>query len=141
MAKVRGERVSKAFRERLGRHIAAVRDRAKLTQQQLADGIGVKVSSVSDWERGRKCPSVENLVGIVNETKADVAFLLSLQIMGGQKAALSTLSMDLGAKIGGKRLELLLELPDRRLQRGLDAMIGEWTVETAPSRPIKPQAR
>ena len=50
-----------------------LRERAGLTQRQLADALGVTVTTVSSWERGVKKPSlsfaqVQNVIETLNCT-------------------------------------------------------------------------
>ncbi|WP_416675250.1 helix-turn-helix domain-containing protein [Egbenema bharatensis] len=38
--------------------LAKLRDRAGLTQRQLADALGVTITTISNWERGTKEPTM-----------------------------------------------------------------------------------
>ena len=51
---------------RLGQHIQMYRERAGISQEQLAEHIGVSVTSVSNIERGANYPSFENFIKILN---------------------------------------------------------------------------
>lgn len=51
-----------AHRARLGRNIAALRERRKLTQEQLAEKTGVSVRYVQSLEAGEYFPSLPKLV-------------------------------------------------------------------------------
>ncbi|MCC6809178.1 MAG: helix-turn-helix transcriptional regulator [Deltaproteobacteria bacterium] len=50
--------------KRLGRQVAGYRDAAKLTQEQLAEKVGVTVETISRLERGASTPSVERLEAV-----------------------------------------------------------------------------
>ena len=51
---------------KLGQHIQIYRERAGISQEQLAEHIGVSVTSVSNIERGANYPSFENFIKILN---------------------------------------------------------------------------
>ena len=59
---------------RLGQQIRALRKEAGLTQEQLAEALGVSVSAVHKWESGKANPELEMLVEIAAffETSVDV---------------------------------------------------------------------
>jgi transcriptional regulator with XRE-family HTH domain len=137
--KIRGEGDTSAFRRRVGRHIAAARERAGLQGQELAEKVGVRPSTVTDWEKGRKAPSVENLVAVARATRESVSFLLSDALPA--RGSLETISRELIATIGGRRAEHLLGIPERRLHRSLDAVIGEYLSETKPAPQGRPAQR
>jgi transcriptional regulator with XRE-family HTH domain len=50
--------------ERFGPRLRSLREAAGLTQQQLADLVGVKWESVSRWERGTREPSWGNVLAL-----------------------------------------------------------------------------
>lgn len=50
-----------AIKELLGKRILIIRKSKKLTQEQLAEKIGIDTSSISNIENGRYYPSAENL--------------------------------------------------------------------------------
>lgn len=49
-----------------GKRLREVRKSKKLTQQQIADEIGVNRGSYSNWEKGKREPSFENLVKLAD---------------------------------------------------------------------------
>ena len=58
-----------APRPRIGTRIRRARERALLTQQQLADAVGVSVRAVNDWENDRAYPrnrigALESVLGV-----------------------------------------------------------------------------
>lgn len=56
--------------ERLGKKIQLFREKAGISQEELANHIGVSVTSVSNIERGANYPSFENFIKILNFIKA-----------------------------------------------------------------------
>lgn len=49
---------------RFGFRLRELRERAGLTQAQLADAVGVKVLAVTRWERGEREPGWSNIVAL-----------------------------------------------------------------------------
>ncbi len=56
--------------ERLGKRIQMYRESAKISQEELANHLGISVTSVSNIERGANYPSFENFIKILNYIKA-----------------------------------------------------------------------
>ena len=65
--------------EIFGRRLREVRKSKKLTQKEVADFIGKKCNTISDWENNKTFPSYENLVKL-----ADI-FEVSLDWLVGRK--------------------------------------------------------
>ena len=61
----------------LGERIAAARNRAGLTQLQLAQELGLQLFQVADWERGAAEPSLEQMAALcrVLDVKSDYLLL------------------------------------------------------------------
>lgn len=49
-----------------GKRLREVRKSKKLTQKELAEQIGIKRNTYSDWENGKTEPSFENLVKLAD---------------------------------------------------------------------------
>lgn len=47
--------------KRFGQHIRQLRKRIKITQEQLAEAVGVDVRTVQRWEAGENGPDFSNL--------------------------------------------------------------------------------
>ena len=60
----------------LGKRIAAARKKAKLTQKQVGDALGLTAQAVSDWERDQTRPEIENLRQLVHILKTTAHWLL-----------------------------------------------------------------
>ena len=60
----------------LGKKIASVRKKAKLTQSDLASCVGVTAQAISKWERGNACPDI----AILDEI--EFILLVSVQRIG-----------------------------------------------------------
>lgn len=52
--------------ERLGKKLQEFRDKAGKSQEELANYVGVSVTSISNVERGANYPSFENFIKILN---------------------------------------------------------------------------
>ncbi len=63
--------------ERIGKWIALLRKEKKLTQEQLAERLGVSNRSVSRWENGRSMPDFSLLWDIAGELDVTVSELLN----------------------------------------------------------------
>jgi transcriptional regulator with XRE-family HTH domain len=51
---------------RLGRELKAAREAKGLTQQQVAEAIGVSQSAIGNWEQGLREPSVKAQIALRN---------------------------------------------------------------------------
>jgi transcriptional regulator with XRE-family HTH domain len=61
----------------LGRALAAARANAKLTQEQVAERLGVYVETVSRFERGANWPTIPRLMELAELYRIPVSTLLS----------------------------------------------------------------
>lgn len=64
------------LKKRLGRNIAAYRKALRLTQDQLAELLGVEMETVSRFERGKTVPSISTLIKVAGCLKVTTASLL-----------------------------------------------------------------
>ena len=60
----------------LGERIAAARNRAELTQLQLAQKLGLPLFQVADWERGAAEPSLEQMAALCRVLDVTSDYLL-----------------------------------------------------------------
>lgn len=109
-----------------GAHLASLRQSAGLTQQQLADAVGVKQSNIAFWERAAKPPRGEVLPALASALGVTIDELLDV-----------TPSPSNGRRGPASRLEKLVEqaakLPRRRQQRiadTLEALIAQETKDS-----------
>ena len=65
--------------EKIGKFIAELRKEKKLTQQDLADKLGVTDRAVSHWENGRRLPDYSLLKDISKELNISINELLRLK--------------------------------------------------------------
>ena len=63
--------------EKIGKFIAELRKEKNLTQQELADKLGVTDRAVSHWENGRRLPDYSLLKDISKELNIAINELLS----------------------------------------------------------------
>ena len=67
------------LKKQLGKNIKKYRKLNNLTQEQLAEAIGVEVISISSIETGRYFPAPENLVKISEKLKVDLSDLFNFK--------------------------------------------------------------
>lgn len=63
--------------EKIGKFISESRKQKNLTQEQLAEKLGISVNAVSKWERGLNIPNVSLFKDLCNELDFNVNELLS----------------------------------------------------------------
>ena len=66
------------IRDDFGMRLTLARDAADLTQLKLGHKIGVRAESISDWERGRNCPSQKHLILLAVTLKVSADKLLGI---------------------------------------------------------------
>jgi DNA-binding XRE family transcriptional regulator len=64
------------YQTELGRNVARLRQQATLTQEQLAEKVGIAARYLQDIEAGKQCPSLQVLVGIRAAVKCSWEALL-----------------------------------------------------------------
>lgn len=64
-------------RKKFGKRLAEARDRAKMTQTDVADIFEIKKAAVSAWERGRNMPTVDRVAVMAAEFKVSVEWLIT----------------------------------------------------------------
>lgn len=67
------------LQRKLGKRIAALRKKQKLTQEQLAEAVGCSVEFVSLVERGVNAPSVAGLEKFARALKVEVKELFTFE--------------------------------------------------------------
>ena len=60
----------------ISQNIKTYREQNNLTQQQLADRLGVTHQTVSNWENGRSVPNLDTLSDISKKLNIDINYLL-----------------------------------------------------------------
>ena len=63
--------------EKIGKFIARLRNEKQMTQQELADKIGVTDRAISKWENGRGMPDLSLLPILANELNVEISELLN----------------------------------------------------------------
>ena len=79
----------------IGAHIREARLSQKLTQEQLADKLGIGTTYISDIERGAKSPSFSLFINIINVLNVSADFILRGEIESGKRFVYN----DIGAKL------------------------------------------
>ena len=60
----------------IGTNIKTLRDERNLTQEQLAEMVGVTFQAVSSWERDEYKPDTDNLISLADALDVSVASIL-----------------------------------------------------------------
>ena len=63
--------------ENIGKFIAECRKGKNMTQQELAEKVGVTDRAISNWENGRRLPDLSLISLVANELDVSVAELLN----------------------------------------------------------------
>ena len=66
--------------EKVGRFIRELRIEKEMTQQELAEKLGVTDSAISKWENGRGAPDISYLIPLSNELNITI-----LELLNGEK--------------------------------------------------------
>ena len=72
--------------ERIGKFIAECRKENKLTQEQLANKLGVTDKSISRWENGKTMPDISLFESLCEELNISINELLKAQKLNNKKA-------------------------------------------------------
>lgn len=91
----------------IGKRIREYREKASITQEQLAEAIGMTPTSVSNIERGINYPTLENFIRIANVINVSADLLLSDVIENSADAKSSELSEKLKSLPPEKRQQIL----------------------------------
>lgn len=67
------------LKKELGKNIQKYRKLNKITQEKLAELIGVEINSISSIETGKYFPSPDNLVKIATSLNTDISNLFSFK--------------------------------------------------------------
>jgi len=67
------------LRKQFGRRVQRLRIEGKITQEQLADQVGITIESISNIERGIHGPSFDNLEKIARALKVPVYRLFEFE--------------------------------------------------------------
>ena len=99
---------------RLGANIRRLRKEAGLTQEQLAEAMGVTTGAVYKWEAGKASPELEMLVDIAEFFETSVDVLLHY---GWQKQGMGETAETLNRLSKEKRLEEGMRYAEKALQK------------------------
>ena len=99
---------------RLGESIRTLRKDAGLTQEQLAEALGVSVSAVHKWESGKATPELEMLVSIAEFFETSVDALLNY---GWQKLSMGQTAEQIRVYKNARNFEEGIRFAERALQK------------------------
>lgn len=91
----------------IGKRIREYREKANITQEQLAEAVGMTPTSVSNIERGINYPTLENFIKIANVINVSADLLLSDVIENSTSAKSCELSEKLKSLPSEKRQQIL----------------------------------
>ena len=106
--------------EKIGKFIAECRKKKKLTQEQLAEQLGVSDRAVSKWERGLNMPDSSLMLDLSSILSISVNELLSGEIIEKKEYM-------------NKAEEKLLELAKKEEEQNKKMMLYEWIIGTMSS--------
>jgi transcriptional regulator with XRE-family HTH domain len=64
--------------EKIGERIKELRSEMKITQTVLAQALGVTQDSISLWEKGKRIPDTQYIIGLCRFFEVSADFLLGL---------------------------------------------------------------
>ena len=100
--------------KKVGKRIQEYREKAGISQEDMADIVKMSVTSISNIERGRNYPSFENFIKICNAINVSTDLLLSDVVNAAYMAKSSELS---------KRLDKLKPSERQHIMTVVDSMI------------------
>jgi transcriptional regulator with XRE-family HTH domain len=94
----------------LGRRIKALRKRAALTQEGLAERAGFNPKYVSGIERGRENPTLDTLIRMAAELGVQPVELFDFDLDGATPAAMKKAAVDLMGRLDVEALRRVLRI-------------------------------
>lgn len=94
--------------KRVGKRIQEYREKARISQEKLAELVGLSVTSISNIERGANYPTFENFIKIANAIDVSADILLCDVVETAQLTKVSELSEKLKNISPIRRNELLI---------------------------------
>lgn len=91
---------------RVGKRIQQYREKAKISQEKLAEMVGLSVTGMSNIERGINYPSLENFIKITNAIGISSDLLLCDVVNGAIVAKASELSVMLSKTSSSKQNQI-----------------------------------
>ena len=97
------------MKEHIGEHIAHYRKKAGLTQEQLAEKMGITAQAVSKWENGLTCPDLDSVARL-----ADFLGVSVEQLIHGDTAIPSVKVVETPHALKGS--QYIYEHPEKRAE-------------------------
>lgn len=105
---MRGENMSEADLNGIGKRIQSRRKQLKLTQEQLAEMMNVSIQMVSNLERGNKAIRIDNLINLSQILDVSTDYILTGKATADDNEALTSRIAQLSPK-DRKMIELMVE--------------------------------
>jgi transcriptional regulator with XRE-family HTH domain len=116
----------------LGLRLRTLRKNASLTQQKLADNVGVSRIYIQALESNRRVPSVKLLYRLADALSATVNDIVDEYSSKGGRLQLEEL-LSSGEVDVWFRKKKLSDADLRRVERVIEAVLSEWNEEDIPS--------
>ena len=92
------------LKQQLGQRIQTLRKKCKLTQEQLAEKVGIGTTYISDIERGAKFPSLSLFIKIVDALGVSSDYILRGEIEAGKNCVYDDITKKLDGLSPKQRL-------------------------------------
>lgn len=116
----------------LGKLIKAARESAGFdTHVEFAIAVDVAGSTLSNWENGKGDGiGIANLIAVARVTGEPLEFFMPPS--PNSEDSIWCRARDLGAILKKRRLERLLEMPEKHLLKEIDAIWGAYSAKAGP---------
>lgn len=94
----------------LGQRIKALRKRAGLTQEALAERAGLNPKYISGIERGNENPTLDTLIRLAKELRVPLVELFDFELEGMTPAAVKKVVVDLLGRLDAATLRRVLRI-------------------------------
>lgn len=93
----------------VGKRIRLARESVGLTQEKLAETIGVSRTAISRWESGEIDPTIEHLIDLAQALNVSADYLLGI----GSKAGMLDMLMDMASTLNRLVSDIQKELQEK----------------------------
>ena len=93
----------------IGARIRTVRLERKMTQEQLAEAVGVGTTNISHIETGNSIPSLQVMIDIINTLECSADELLCIEVKEARPAYNNWIS-ELVADCNGQEIKLITDM-------------------------------
>ena len=94
---------------KIGERIKEARNKAKLTQEQLGERLGITKSAISQWENGNTLPEMPLFIRFCENTKASADYILLGKVSDNYSQEVIGLAKRI-SQLDSKKRELLVAI-------------------------------